>query len=111
MAVTAALSPSSLPQPSTGRLEVSSVLALTSIRSAWRGNRYVDCSNFGDVNGTIRNDLRYPFVPNNVRRHRLISISYISQILCHSTARWCGMERDGVGGNRKVSDNPYYAGA
>jgi len=32
----------------------------------------------GDVKGTIRRDMRLPFVSNDVRRHRLISISYIS---------------------------------
>jgi hypothetical protein len=41
---------------------------------------------FGDVKGTIRDDLRYHFVPNDVRRHRLISVSYISLLPCHSSA-------------------------
>src|SRR5215469_12682475 len=61
--------------------------------------------------GTIRSDVPYHLVSRDVRRHRLISISYISQILCHSTAGWYGMEREGVGGNRKESDTPCYAGA
>jgi len=65
----------------------------------------------GDVKGTIRNDLRYHFAPNDVRRHRLISISYISLLPCHGTVRGYRREREGVGGNRKESDDPYYAGA
>ena len=32
-------------------------------------------------------------------------------LLCHGRARWYGREREGVGGNRKESDNPYYAEA
>ena len=65
----------------------------------------------GDVKGTIRSEVWLSFVSNEVRRHRLISLSYISQILCHGTARWCGREQDDVGENRKKSDTPYYAGA
>jgi hypothetical protein len=37
----------------------------------------------GDVKGTITDALPYHFVPNDVRRHRLISISYISLLPCH----------------------------
>ena len=37
----------------------------------------------GDVKGTLRNDLRYHFAPNDVRRHRLISISYTTLLPCH----------------------------
>jgi len=33
--------------------------------------------------GTIRGDLRYVVVSKDVRRHRLISISYIRQWRCH----------------------------
>ena len=55
--------------------------------------------------GTITDDLQYHFVSNDVRRHRLISISYISLLPCHGTARWYGREREGVGGNREESDN------
>jgi hypothetical protein len=35
----------------------------------------------------------------------------MTALRCHGTAKWYGRERDGVGGNRKESDNPYYAGA
>ena len=35
----------------------------------------------GDVTGTIRDDMQYRFVPNNFRRHRLVSIRYISLLL------------------------------
>jgi len=66
--------------------------------------------NSGDVKGTITDAVRYHFAPNDVRRHRLISISYISLLPCHGTAKWYGREQDGVGGSRKESDNPYYAG-
>ena len=62
-----------------------------------------------DVKGTIRRDMRLGFESNDVRRHHLISISYISSLPCHSRARWYGREREDVGGNRKESDNPYYA--
>ena len=41
----------------------------------------------GDVKGTISDDVRLLLVSNEVRRHRLISISYISQILCHGRGR------------------------
>ena len=41
----------------------------------------------GDVKGTIRRDMRLPFVSNDVRRHRLISISYISLLPCHGRGR------------------------
>ena len=41
----------------------------------------------GDVKGTIRSDARYLVTPNDVRRHRLISISYISLLPCHGRGR------------------------
>src|SRR6202008_40247 len=31
----------------------------------------------GDIKGTIRSDVRLPLLSNDIRRHRLISISYI----------------------------------
>src|SRR5207245_4237331 len=37
--------------------------------------------------GTIRNDLRYLVVSKDVRRHRLISISYITTLPCHGRGR------------------------
>ena len=40
-----------------------------------------------DVKGTIRSDMRLRFVSNDVRRHRLISISYISLLPCHGIIR------------------------
>src|SRR6266849_6269355 len=43
--------------------------------------------NSGDVKGTIRNVLQHHFVPTDVRRHRLISISYISLLPCHGSGR------------------------
>ena len=39
--------------------------------------------NSGDVKGTLPEGVRYHSVPNDVRRHRLISISYISLLSCH----------------------------
>ena len=59
----------------------------------------------GDVKGTIRSDVWLPFVSNEVRRHRLISISYISQILCHGTAKGNEKEPAGTSGNEAVSEN------
>jgi hypothetical protein len=41
----------------------------------------------GDVKGTISSVVRRPRVSNNVRRHRLISISYTSLIPCHGRGR------------------------
>jgi hypothetical protein len=43
--------------------------------------------NSGDVKGTIPEAVRYHFVSNDVRRHRLISISYISLLPCHGRGR------------------------
>jgi hypothetical protein len=60
-----------------------------------------DREDSGDVKGTIPNAVRYHFVPNDVRRHRLISVSYTSLLPCHGTARWHGRELDGIGGNSK----------
>src|SRR6202790_4598980 len=37
--------------------------------------------------GTIRSDIRYLVVSKDVRRHRLISISYISHGRCHGRGR------------------------
>ena len=65
----------------------------------------------GDVKGTIRSDVRLPMLSNDIRRHRLISISYISLLLCHGTAKRCGGEREGIGGNRTESDDLQYAEA
>ena len=50
-----------------------------------------------DVKGTIRSALRFLSVPNDVRRHRLISISYIS--LLPVTAR-----PDGTAGKDRASE-------
>ena len=43
--------------------------------------------NSGDVKGTITEAVRYHFVPKDARRHRLISISYISLLPCHAGGR------------------------
>src|SRR5689334_17560458 len=37
--------------------------------------------------GTIRSDIRYLVASKDVRRHRLISISYVSQWSCHGRGR------------------------
>src|SRR5207249_4309008 len=37
--------------------------------------------------GTIRSDIRYHVVSKDVRRHRLISISYITTLPCHGRGR------------------------
>jgi hypothetical protein len=41
----------------------------------------------GTLRGTIPDAIRHHSVPNDVRRHRLISISYISLLSCHGTVR------------------------
>jgi hypothetical protein len=41
----------------------------------------------GDVKGTITDALRYHSAPNDIRRHRLISISYVSLLPCHGRGR------------------------
>ena len=41
----------------------------------------------GDVKGTISRDAWYSPVSNNVRQHRLISISYMSLLPCHGRGR------------------------
>ncbi len=43
--------------------------------------------NSGDVKGTITDAVPYHIVPNEVRRHRLISISYMSLLPCHGRGR------------------------
>src|SRR4029077_19103877 len=45
-----------------------------------------------DVKGKTRSDMRHRFVSNDVRRHRVISITYISLLPCHGTAKRCGGE-------------------
>src|SRR5215510_414931 len=55
--------------------------------------------------GTLGDDVRYPSAPNEVRRHRLISISYISCCPVTVTVRWCGRVREDTTGNRKESDD------
>ena len=46
-----------------------------------------DGSASGYNKGTIRSDIRYLAVSKDVRRHRLISISYISHGRCHGKGR------------------------
>jgi hypothetical protein len=43
-------------------------------------------------------------VSNEVRRHRLISMSYMSLLPCHGTVRWNGREREDTRGNRATSE-------
>jgi hypothetical protein len=53
----------------------------------------------------VTDAVRYHFAPNDVRRHRLISISYIPLLPCHGTARRYGREGEGIRENRKESDD------
>jgi len=46
-----------------------------------------DDSESGYDKGTIRDDARYRSVSTDVRRHRLISVSYISLLPCHGKGR------------------------
>jgi hypothetical protein len=64
-----------------------SILPRTLERSADRthaqgSNR---CRDFQYDKGTIRSDIRSLGVSKDVRRHRLISIDYITTLPCHST--------------------------
>ena len=55
-----------------------------STRPDERGARIdLDASISGDVKGTITDAVRYRFVSNDIRRHRVISISYTSLLPCH----------------------------
>jgi hypothetical protein len=58
----------------------------------------------GDVKGTIRSVAWCLVVSIDVRRHRLISISYISFLPCHGTARWNGREPEDTRGKRAISE-------
>src|SRR5260221_3036 len=51
--------------------------------SAMRSEKFSNPAKSGYNKGTIRSDTRYLVVSKDVRRHRLISISYISQWRCH----------------------------
>ena len=46
-----------------------------------------DSTQSGDNKGTIRSDIQYLVVSKKIRRHRLISISYISHGRCHGRGR------------------------
>ena len=59
--------------------------AVITVRSRWLIFQHF---NSGDVKGTITGTVRYHFVSNDVRRHRLISISYISLL------PWVGPNRE-----------------
>src|SRR6202049_5374495 len=46
-----------------------------------------DSTQSGDNKGTIRSDIRSLVVSKDVRRHRLISIDYITTLRCHGRGR------------------------
>src|SRR5882762_9570396 len=50
-------------------------------------SRRVGKARSGYNKGTIRGDLRYLVVSKDVRRHRLISIDYITALPCHGRGR------------------------
>jgi hypothetical protein len=50
-------------------------------------HKFSNSAKSGYNKGTIRSDLRYLVVSKDVRRHRLISISYISHGRCHSSSQ------------------------
>jgi len=87
------------------KLQLLYLLPLETRRYYPSGCKKFERFNSGDVKGTITDTARYHFASNDVRRHRLISVSYISLLPCHGTARWHGRGREGVGGNRKEPDN------
>src|ERR1700736_7011641 len=49
--------------------------------------KFSNSAKSGYNKGTIRSDIRYLVVSKDVRRHRLISISYISRGRCHGRGR------------------------
>ncbi len=49
--------------------------------------KFSNSAKSGYNKGTIRSDIRYLVVSKDVRRHRLISISYVSQWRCHGRGR------------------------
>src|SRR6266478_5544115 len=50
-------------------------------------SRRVGKARSGYNKGTIRGDLRYLVVSKDVRRHRLISIDYVTTLRCHGRGR------------------------
>ena len=48
-----------------------------------RSEKFGNSAKSGYNKGTLRSDILYLVVSKDVRRHRLISISYISQWRCH----------------------------
>jgi hypothetical protein len=86
----------------TGKLEVVGLSVGVSRKFAC--SRNLGASRFGDVKGTIRSDMRLRFVSNDFRRHRVISISYISLLPCHGTVRWSSGEQEDTAGNRAISE-------
>jgi hypothetical protein len=49
--------------------------------------KFSNSTESGYNKGTIRSDIRYLVVSKDVRRHRLISISYITTLPCHGRGR------------------------
>jgi hypothetical protein len=49
--------------------------------------KFSNSAKSGYNKGTIRSDIRYLVVSKDVRRHRLISISYITTLRCHGRGR------------------------
>lgn len=62
-----------------------------------------EVKNLGTLRGRYQ-FLRALFLTNCVCRHRWISITYVSLLPCHGTAKWCGRDRDGIRGSRMVSE-------
>src|SRR5437870_13841511 len=73
---------------SAAKLTSGLILAMRTHISYWPQYVYLFMIHTTRYNkGTIRGDLRYLAVSKDVRRHRLISISYISQGPCHGRGR------------------------
>src|SRR5260370_2697101 len=49
--------------------------------------KFSNTAKSGYNKGTIRSDIRYLVVSKDVRRHRLISIVYITTLPCHGSGR------------------------
>src|SRR5260370_3771263 len=62
------------------------VTGATGLQGSEMGSeKFSNSAKSGYNKGTIRSDIWYFVVSKDVRRHRLISISYVSYGLCHSS--------------------------
>src|SRR5258708_14768124 len=64
------------------------VTGATGLQGSEMGSeKFSNTAKSGYNKGTIRSDIWYLVVSKDVRRHRLISIDYITALLCHGRGR------------------------